>query len=109
VLHEHRHARAVGADEAARVLERRPDDVTHAAALGGRGHVLGLCELALGREVLPEVGDAEGAVRTVHRALDAGGVVEVGGAHLGAELRQRLRRRAAGTAGDGADAERAVR
>ena len=55
----------------ARVLEGRPDDVLHARVLRRLRHGRGLGQLLLGREVVPEEGDAEGAVGAVEGALEA--------------------------------------
>jgi hypothetical protein len=46
--HQDRHALAVGRQEAAGVLERRPNDVRDARALGRLGHRIGLLQLSLG-------------------------------------------------------------
>ena len=61
-LHQRRHAVVGERHPLARVLERGPDDVRHAARLGGGGHRPRLRHLPLRREVLPEVRDAVRAV-----------------------------------------------
>ncbi len=66
----------------ARVFERGPDDVLKIGGLGGCGHGMGLGEFFLGGEVVPEEGDAEGAVAAGKGALEPFGIIDVGGDHL---------------------------
>ena len=87
--HQGRHAVVAQRDTLAGVLERRPDHVTHAGGLRRVRHVLGLRELALGREVLPVIRDAEGAIRAGERPHEARLVVQIGGDDLRAARRER--------------------
>ena len=107
LAHQHRHALAVGGEERARVLERRPDHVLHAGLRRRVGHRAGLRQFLLGREVLPEVGHAESAVGAVHRPLHAGRIVQVGRDDLGPGVRQRTAGLGFGLAGHRANRETA--
>ena len=67
---ERRHAVVGERHPLARVLERGPDHVLHAGLLRRLRHgCAASAELLLGREVLPEVGDAERAVGAFERPL----------------------------------------
>jgi hypothetical protein len=85
---------------AAHVLERRPDRVGHARGTGGPGQVAGLGLLALRRELLPEVGHAEGAVGAGEGSDQARLIVYVRLHHLDATGGKGVRRRRLRIAGD---------
>ena len=108
-LLERRHPVVVERDEVARVLERRPDHVLDARRFRRGGLVLGLFDLLLRREVLPEVRHAERAVRARERTLEAALVVEVGLDDLGTGGGERLGRFLARVSRHRADGESAVR
>jgi hypothetical protein len=84
LLLQDRHALVVSAHELTRVFESGPNHVLHAGGLGGLGDVPRLRLLLFGGEVLPEVGDAEHAVRAGERLLQALDVVEIRADHLSA-------------------------
>ena len=79
------------------------------AAFGGVGDVLRLRLFLLAGEVLPEVGDAEHAVRAGERLLQALDVVQVGPDDFGASRGQCLRLVLARVARDRANGKAAVR
>ena len=77
LAHERGHAVVIERYAVARVVERRPDHMLQPGALGRSGHLLRLLELALGREMLPEIRQAKRAVGAAERPRHALLIVEI--------------------------------
>src|SRR6266545_301751 len=108
LAHQRGHPVVVERHPLARVLEGRPDHVLELGGLRRSRQVAGLRQLPLGREMLPEIRDTEGAVGSRERPLNGPGLVGICRDELHARGSQRLRLLGVDVSCERAGPERAV-
>src|SRR6266540_4338570 len=108
LAHQGGHPVVVERHPLARVFEGRPDHVLEPGGLRRSRHVAGLGQLPLGREVLPEIRDTEGAVGSRERPINGPGLVGICRDDLHTRGCKRLRLLGVDVPCDGAGPERAA-
>ena len=88
--HQRRHPSVLQRDPFPRILQYGPDDVLHTLLLDRFSHRFDLRIFFLGREVFPEVHQAERAICTGKDAFHALDIIEIGRYHPSTKLGQRF-------------------